>query len=50
MVAGTDGEARPFTSQSGRSLPLVRSMRETLQACAAMPCRSYMDVVRLSLP
>ncbi len=44
-----DNGAGPFAPQSGRSIQLVSSIRETLQACAAMPCRTYMDVLRLSL-
>ena len=43
------GGGAPFQPQSGRSIQLVSSIRETLAACAAMPCRSYLDVLRLSL-
>ncbi|MBI3792068.1 MAG: hypothetical protein HY275_14480 [Gemmatimonadetes bacterium] len=43
------GPGLTFTPQSGRSLQLVSSIRETLAACLALPCRSYYDVLRLSL-
>ena len=43
------GGATAFVPQSGRSIQLVSSIKETLAACAALPCRSYLDVLRLSL-
>jgi hypothetical protein len=43
------GPGLTFAPQSGRSIQLVSSMREQVAACAALPCRTYYDVLRLSL-